>query len=185
MVDRLDSHTNLFLSVELRLKRLMIQCRVPACDCPDCIQEACLALLNAHPNWALDEPRTVAWLCAVARNKARDFYRDRQRHRVQQLDDMSPILFCSPGQASQERDQNGQRQEALLKLPNALNRLSDANRQILFQRAVEERTYREIGLAIGLKPEQVKEHYHRVVRQLNKASHASAQGCGDDGDGGG
>ena len=185
MGDYLDSHTSCFQSIGPRLKRLIRRCRVPDCDCEDCIQEAWLALLNAHPDWTLDEPRTISWLGTVARNKARDFHRARIRHRVQQLDDLSPILASSSEETPPELDPNGRRHVLLLRLRDALNRLSELNRQILFQRASQGRTYREIGLPVGLKPAQVKEHYHRVVRQLNETLRANTQGCIDDCEGGG
>jgi RNA polymerase sigma factor (sigma-70 family) len=143
VADRLDSHTNRFPSIETCLKRLMRRCRVPSCDCEDCIQEARLALLNAHPDWTLEEPRTIAWLFAVARNKARDFHRARKRHRVEQLNDLSPILVSNLSQTSPEIAQDGQHHEGFLKLQDTLNRLSEVNRQILIQRAVQERTYQQ------------------------------------------
>ena len=48
------------------MKRLMMQCQVPASASEDCIQEAWLALLERHPDWDLSEARASAWLLAVA-----------------------------------------------------------------------------------------------------------------------
>ena len=179
MADRLDCHANLVLSVESRLERLMRQLRLPACECEDSIQEAWLALLETHPEWALDEPRTLAFLIVVARNKASDFHRQKNRHRVRQLDDLTPVPAFDRAQTSPDADEYGWHQEMISKLLDALNRLSEINREILLQRAVQGLPYRAIGLALGLKPEQVKEHYHRTVHQLNRMLRSNKQGCND------
>jgi hypothetical protein len=56
-----------------------------------------------------------------------------------------------------------------------LDRLSEANRDILLLRAQDGLTYREIGAAVGIERENVKKRYYRTVRQLKQAMQTSTQ----------
>ena len=152
-----DSHASPIRSVEFHLKRLAMRWNLPAIECEDCTQEAWLALREEHSDWAPDEPRALTWLAAVVLNKARDFHRHQKRHPVRHLDDLPPISVFDAVQSLPESDQNGQDREVISKLRDSLNRLSEINREILISRILLGLTYREIGVAMNLGAEQVKE----------------------------
>jgi len=172
-----ESHTSFFESIASRLKCRIARCGVPACECEDCIQEAWLALQERHSDWALDEPRNLLWLAAVARNKARDFHRYRKRHQIQPLDDMAPFSVIKSVQAPPDPDQDGRVQEVISKLRENLKRLGEVNREILMTRVLLGLTYREIALAVNLEAGQVKKRYYRTLYRLQKELHPSVRGC--------
>ncbi len=168
--------SRLFHSLAARLKRFAMRCRVADSECEDCIQEAWLALLQRHPDWALDQPRTRAWLFAVVRNKARDCHRQAHRHQSQSADDLDSVPFNNPlPRAERQLDQNGRNREAASKLQDGLNRLSKVNREIFIQRAQEGLPYKEIGVVLGLLPQQVKIRYRRVLQRLRRQARNHAR----------
>ena len=158
--------SRLYVSIADRLKRRMMRDRVPASDCRDCVQQVWLALLEAHPEWALDEPRTMGWLLAVAHNKAMDFHRQRHRHASQGIDDLDSIPFNEPPREIDEEVAPDSRRQAFISgLQDALTRATDINREI-FNGRMHGDTYGQIGDAVGLSPNQVRARYHRVLRKL-------------------
>ena len=165
-----------FPVIAARLKRRIRRDGVPDLECEDCVQEVWLALLEAHPEWTLDEPRTRAWLLAVAHNKALDFHRRRHRHPSRSLDELRPIPSNDPlPGAGTEVDREDPHQELLSALQGALTRISEVNREIFMRRAQGE-TNRQIGNAIGLTPDQVKWRYHRVLAHLRTTMRSCTHG---------
>ncbi len=158
--------TRLHRSITDRLKRRMMQDRVPDSDCEDCVQQVWLALLEVHPEWALGEPRTMAWLLAVAHNKAMDFRRQLSRHGSRSIDELhSPPVTDPPREIEEEVVPGGRDQALISGLQDALTQVTDLNRQI-FARRVQGDTYRQIGDDAGLPPDQVRARYHRVLRKV-------------------
>jgi RNA polymerase sigma-70 factor, ECF subfamily len=172
----LDSHDWLFLSVEARLKRLALRCHLPPCECEDCVQEAWLALLEAHPDWALDEQRTTSWLQRVVHNKAADFHRGRNEVVVSQLDEMSQFRAFDPASIPRGADPDSHDSP---KLQDCLKQLGAVNREILLLRVQCGMTYPEIGSVVGLRPEVVKWRYHRSLRKMARAMLPSTHKCID------
>ncbi len=173
-----------------RLNRLARRCRAPACDCDDCVQDAFLALLKAHPDWMMDDPRTVAWLAGVVRNKALDLHRLSQRRTITLLDEPASIPSADPSQAIEEDKPDSHRRRVVLDLQQLLNDPPADNREILIRRVQLKLSYREIGEPLGLTANQVKSRYNRAVKTLRHSLESESNGlnqhdCMDDITGGG
>jgi RNA polymerase sigma factor (sigma-70 family) len=163
-----DSNANgLYGSLATCLWHRALRLGVPASECEDCVQEGWLALLETHPDWALNEPRTRAWLLALVRLKAIDVHRGRLRHPSQSLIVLGDISARDyPAEVAADVEDNWN-QALLLKLQGALTQLSEVNREI-FIRRVHGDVYRHIGNAVGLSAEAVKGRYQRTRRGLQR-----------------
>ena len=149
------------------LECLARRCHVPLSDCEDCVQEAFLTLLIAHPDWPMDAPRTIAWLRVVTRNRAMDYHRGRQRHPSVRLDDLGrePIDKSIPITWTDDEG-NGLDSGFEARTQALLEAISEINRQILILRIQENLTFSEIGDTIGLTAQQAKARYNRTVKHL-------------------
>ncbi len=170
MSHQLDSHwRGPFHSLVARLKRLARRYRVPPSESDDCAQEALLALLIAHPDWPIENPRTIAWLCGVTRNQALSLHRDRRRHPSRSLDELGRVLsHKSPLPSERDAGRDGPSGAIAARAQALLNNLSEINRRIVIQRVQKGRGFSEIGDAFGLTAHQVKARYLRALKSIRR-----------------
>jgi RNA polymerase sigma-70 factor, ECF subfamily len=131
--------------------------RVPPGEVDDLVQEVFLqALPRLHT--LRDEKRFGAWLAAIARNRANDFYRRSQStpQFVSALDEQG-VENCGttdPGEAEAR---------AILAV---IGSLPEAYRETLILRLVEGMTGPEIAARTGLTEGSVRVNLHRGMQQL-------------------
>ncbi|MEO8648208.1 MAG: sigma-70 family RNA polymerase sigma factor [Acidobacteriota bacterium] len=129
----------------------VVLARVPQDDVQDIVQEVFLAAYNSLHT--LREKRLVsAWLTAIARNRAAEFYR-----RARPTEELSDEIH---GKSSP----NAEAREVL----NAIRALPAAYRETMVLRLVEGLTGNEIAEQTGLKPESVRVNLHRGMELLRK-----------------
>ncbi len=151
------------------LERVALRHGVPHPDCQDCAQEAFLALVIAHPDWPILTPRTIAWARGVVRYKALIYHRQRRQHPSVSLEEMGYFPLDRqflPLQPAFDRDDAPV--EIASKIPDLLGHLSEVNRQIIIRRVQEDRSFAEIGDALGLTANQVKARFLRAVKSLRQ-----------------
>lgn len=61
-----------------------------------------------------------------------------------------------------------ERNEEKARLSSALQRLTDKQRAVLLLYIEEVKSFREIGEALGIHKDTVKEHYHAAIKKLKK-----------------
>ena len=123
----------------------------------DAFLKAMLAIQNLH-----DSDHFGAWLCAIARNCTRDFYRDR---REQQPHDGMIDQIAAPERVTSNLDAR--------RILAALQTLPDAYRETLALRLVEGLTGPEIAERTGLLHGSVRVNLHRGMHLLREALRAS------------
>jgi RNA polymerase sigma factor (sigma-70 family) len=168
------------LALAAELSRRAAHYGVPACECEDCVQEAWLALLMCHPDWRPDGPRARAWLFAVVRNKAVDLHR--RVKRCVSLD--SDRVLTLPAYPEPPGDQprtarNKWRRDAVLAAREALNGLSELDREVFAQRVEADLTWRQMSTVFGTDAARLKARYYRTLRKLRQAALPPVHGCAD------
>jgi RNA polymerase sigma-70 factor, ECF subfamily len=137
-----------------RLVHGILLTRVPPGDVDDLVHDVfLLALRQLH---ALRAPALFGgWLTAIARNRARDYFR-RSRQAEELTDEVA--MGLSAGSA---RDEAARALKAILSLP-------EAYRETLILRLVEGMTGPEIAERTGLTPGSVRVNLHRGMQQLRE-----------------
>src|SRR5580704_5781808 len=133
--------------------------KVPALEAEDLVHEVFLrALPRLH---ALREAsRFGAWLAAITRNMAKDYYRQ-PRVQIKCTDDWSAAdLSATPD----EQDQANKAAEIL----RTVRSLPEAYRETLILRLVEGMTGPEIAAKTGLSPGSVRVNLNRGMQQLRE-----------------
>ncbi|WP_206812365.1 RNA polymerase sigma factor [Paradesulfitobacterium ferrireducens] len=130
-------------------------------DVFDCAQEA---LIAAYRNlWRYSDKYTFrSWLYTIARNKAMDSLRQRQRAQTGDISE-EIIVDTEPGpeEVLLAREQKIRVQEALSRLP-------DPYRQALYLRYHQELAYEEIAQVLQIPVSSVKTYLHRGKEKLRK-----------------
>src|ERR1700689_1097716 len=133
--------------------------RVPPGEVDDLVQDV---FLQAMPRLGSlrDDARFGAWLAAIARNRANDFFR-----RAKSTTDVSESL------AAEQLEDRGATSAQLAQasaILAAIRALPDAYRETLILRLVEGMTGREIAERTGLAPGSVRVNLHRGMQQLRE-----------------
>lgn len=142
-----------------RMVHGILLARVPPGEVDDLVQDV---FLQAMPRLgSLREPeRFGAWLAAVARNRASDFYR-RTKPTAELTETLPDDQIADRAATSAEMAQA----EAILAVIRAL---PDAYRETLILRLVEGMTGPEIAARTGLTPGSVRVNLHRGMQQLRE-----------------
>ncbi len=104
------------------------------------------------------EGKFRAWLFRIAANQARDWIR-RQKRRPQAMDDPEPAAEMPPEADAVARQRARQ-------VTEALDRLSEADREVLLMRYYGEMTFKEIAQAGGEPIGTVLARAHRALKKL-------------------
>lgn len=102
----------------------------------------------------------AAYLMAIARNKLKNYYRDRKVET--DVDDIAHVLEGDDGRRILEKVSDG---HVLLE---ALGKLDKEARRILELKHLEGFAFKEIAAIIGKKPGAVRVQAHRAMQELKK-----------------
>lgn len=145
----------------------ILLCRVPPREVDDLVQEVfLLALRQLHS--LRDVSRFGAWLGAITRNRANDYYRK-----------ASPVQQATEPGAEEQAEARGNdhvvEQEAAMVLA-VLQTLPETYREPLMLRLVEGMTGPEIAARVGLTHGSVRVNLHRGMHMLREKLAEKAQG---------
>ncbi len=129
--------------------------RVPAADAEDLVQEVFLSALRKLK--AIKDPAAFGgWIFTIARNRAMDFYRERE----------DSVEVSENHGHQQPRSQAALVAAAVLEV---IQKLPEAYRETLAMRLVEGMTGPEIAERTGLTPGSVRVNLHRGMELLRQA----------------
>ena len=148
-----------------RMVHGILLARVPPGEVDDLVQDV---FLQALPRLASlrDAARFGAWLAAIARNRANDYYR-RSRPSTELTESLPADQIEARAATSAEMAQAAAILAAIRELP-------DAYRETLILRLVEGMTGPEIAARTGLTPGSVRVNLHRGMQQLREKLGASS-----------
>ena len=127
----------------------IVLARVPRDEVADIVQEVFLSAYKNLPNLR-DKTTVGAWLAAIARNRAVEFYRQ-----LKPTEELSEDL-------KSKNDANAEAREIL----KTIRALPDAYKETLILRLIEGMTGNEIAEQTGLTPESVRVNLHRGMKLL-------------------
>ena len=138
-------------------------------DYGDCIQEVWLAIIAHLGHFRYDPRHTYlrSWIATLARNKVRDFIRDRSRHPRKDLSDR--ILVDLPSHEfdpAVECERHGTQAVVRNAVAELAPQVSVTSFRVLYLRSIKECTVREVASELGLTPEQVRFRHHRMKQKL-------------------
>lgn len=131
--------------------------RVPPEEVDDLVQDVFLIALR-RLSTLRENGSFGAWLGAIARNRANDYYR--RSRPWQQLEDERPDREIEAG------NPGGDQQRSAVAILEAIQSLSEAYRETLILRLVEGMTGPEIAARTGLTHGSVRVNLHRGIQQL-------------------
>ncbi len=142
-------------------------------DPSDVVQETYARLLKVRQRTAIRCPRAL--LFTTARNVAVDFLRHQRVLPMQPITDSVdlPVLYDGAGGAELI-----DRQYELEVLADAVRSLPDRCREVMMLRHLENLSYKEIAVRLGISPETVKIHIAKGLRRCTEffAEHGLAPG---------
>jgi RNA polymerase sigma-70 factor (ECF subfamily) len=128
----------------------------------DMAQEILLMAHRSRTGFAGDDPRRfLAWLFRLAENRIRDTV-DHFGAVKRQAEPLRPWSQTSPSQAVV-------REEEIVRVRDALTRLTDDYRRVIQLRRLEERPVPEIAAAMERSENAVRILYCRALRELRRA----------------
>ena len=110
------------------------------------------------------------WLIRIAHNLAANYYRDRSRRPVTQLDDAAVIS------APQGTEEMVEGREEVMEVLRGVSELPDDRREALIMRFALDMDNREIARALDRTDGATKVLIHRAIRQLEDIVQADANG---------
>jgi RNA polymerase sigma-70 factor, ECF subfamily len=138
--------------------------RVPPGEVDDLVQDVFLQALPRLGSLR-DAARFGAWLAAIARNRANDYYR-----RSRPTTELTETL---PADQIEDRAATSAEMAQAAAILAAIRELPDAYRETLILRLVEGMTGPEIAARTGLTPGSVRVNLHRGMQQLREKLGAS------------
>ena len=123
-------------------------------EADDCWQETFLAALRVYPDVRPDS-NLRAWLFTIARNKAMDAHRSRQRR---------PVPASVPDRAASATSF----ESAVPELWAAVDGLSPKQRTAVLHRYVGDLPYADIGEAMGVSPEAARRNVFEGLKKLRE-----------------
>jgi len=139
--------------------------RVPPGEVDDLVQDVFLQALPRLGSLR-DAARFGAWLAAIARNRANDYYR-----RSRPTTELTETL---PADQIEDRAATSAEMAQASAVLAAIRELPDAYRETLILRLVEGMTGPEIAARTGLTPGSVRVNLHRGMQQLREKLGASS-----------
>ena len=142
-----------------RMVHGILLARVPPGEVDDLVQDVFLQALPRLGSLR-DAARFGAWLAAIARNRANDYYR---RSRP-----TSELTESLPAAQIEDRAASSAEMAQAAAILAAIRELPDAYRETLILRLVEGMTGPEIAARTGLTPGSVRVNLHRGMQQLRE-----------------
>jgi RNA polymerase sigma factor (sigma-70 family) len=156
-----------YLRFAPEIRRTVRDCRVPAADLEDCVQEVWMEVLRnlARFDCSAQRGRFRNWLLTLARRKALRFARVSRNRAGGNADGHEALIPCRegcPAESYERRENRAQVHEALVQLQSVL---SATTYQVVHLRWIEERSVSETASRLEITSEQV---YYRNCRGLGK-----------------
>ena len=130
-------------------------------DAEDALQQLFLDLAR-NPRQLLRARRLTPWIFTKARNLSTDVFRARERaaRRDEALfaDCLEPAPEVTPEPAAAD----------LVRLAGAVARLPEAQREVLVMKSFQQRTFAEIGAALGLSINTAASRYRYALEKLRE-----------------
>lgn len=127
----------------------------------DLCETVFLKALKHLPDFDENKGTFKAWLYAVARNSVNDYYRQKPTVSLSQNPD---LIADGPNREEnllqEKEDQND--------LKEALNLLTDEQKQVLTLKYIEEMPYEEIAKILNKREDAVRAVSHRALKRLKK-----------------
>ncbi len=152
-----------FRRVHDYLSRLL---RDPA-DADDATQETFLKL-GRHLDRLDPDRDPTGWVFRIATNAVRDHWRARRRGARGQEVDFDVAWNTAPPDPAESAHARLEREEEAARVQRAMEGLSPADREILLLRDYEGLDTAEIGAALELAPDAVRQRHSRAVRRLGR-----------------
>lgn len=127
-------------------------------DAEELTSQTFLAVLEGLPGYH-SRDKFTGWLYTIARNKAADHFRSRER-RAMTMDENTAVIVNPDLLGEIVKDE---RSQALARL---INQLPGEQQELLQLRFVADLTFREMGEALKRNPEGVKKAVYRLIAQL-------------------
>lgn len=140
-----------------RMVHGVLLAKVPPDDVDDLVQDVFLIALQ-HLSTLRENGRFGAWLSAIARNRANDYYRRSWPQQQLENDGSFPEIEAVNPSGDQER--------SAVAILEAIRNLSEAYRETLILRLVEGMTGPEIASRTGMTHGSVRVNLHRGMQQL-------------------
>jgi RNA polymerase sigma-70 factor, ECF subfamily len=153
-----------------RMVHGVLLARVPPGEVDDLTQDVFLAAIPRLGSLR-DASRFGAWLAAIARNRANDFFR-----RAKPTTDLSESLAA---ERIEDRAATSTQIAEASAILEAIRTLPDAYRETLILRLVEGMTGPEIAERTGLAPGSVRVNLHRGMQQLREKLGARSSNATD------
>jgi RNA polymerase sigma-70 factor (ECF subfamily) len=134
----------------------------------DFLQEVMLEVVRGFQRFQWrDERAFLRWVTQIARNNIRDALR---RRREKALESFSSTLFASlDRQASPPPEEQVETQDEIERMLEALEKLSEAHREVIELRDLEGLAYREIATRMNRSSEEAAQMLHaRALTALTK-----------------
>lgn len=148
-----------------RMVHGILLARVPPGEVDDLVQDVFLQALPRLGSLR-DAARFAAWLAAIARNRANDYYR-----RSRPTTELTESL---PADQIEDRAATSAEMAQAAAILAAIRELPEAYRETLILRLVEGMTGPEIAARTGLTPGSVRVNLHRGMQQLREKLGASS-----------
>lgn len=152
-----------------RIRSFLRGCGLAEEDVNDCSQEVWQDIVArlAHFRRDASRGRLSTWIITLARNKAVDAIRRRNRHVSEPLEDDAAAAPMDPRPGPdlefERRQTLAQVQRILLELSG---KVSATSFQAFYQRWIEGRPTAEVAAALELTPDQVRFRVHRMKRKF-------------------
>ena len=152
-----------------RIQSFLKGWKLPEADRSDCFQEVWKDIVSklAHFHQDPSRGRLSTWLMTLARNKAVDSFRRRNRHAFESLGDSEATAPLDPslGPAAEY-----EHRRTLTHIRSVLDELSGqvspTSFQVLYLRWIEGLPTAEVAAALELTPDQVRFRSHRMKRKF-------------------
>lgn len=136
-------------------------------DAEDIAQEVFAKVYRALPAWK-PQASFKTWLYTIARNMCTDHYRGRSRRPTQSLEALQDDSFEEPPVTDFGSDPERLLEDAEIKqlITEALNELSDQQREVFILYHYQHLQIKEIAELLGIADGTVKMHRHRAMKKL-------------------
>lgn len=136
-------------------------------DALDVTQDAMLRFLDTLEVFDIGRP-IQPWLFRIVRNKAYDLGRRKKVRRAESLDDLLERGMPAPVQAGPHPVESLELAQLRREVWRGLNRLNEAQREILVLREYQDLSYGEISEVLGVPTGTVMSRLHRARQALRK-----------------
>lgn len=131
-------------------------------DIEECVADVFISLWQRPGQFDPQRGRLKSWLCIVARSRALDRYRELSRRNTVSIDDV--MIIGRMGVQDYVI-----REETKKELADAIDELSQIEREILIRRYFYEQKPRDISIALDIPVKQIDNYLYRSKLKLRRA----------------